>query len=145
MKNTNINALLEELDNRTNNTIIEELDETESDRPKLWSGTVCAHLISIDKDEYGYHLVFADSNNNPMPSQYDGKFGDIWGGKTADSLRDILRNFKLALHMNSTLNNVGIVAELEKPHNIVFYINGTMGKNGMLYRNRVDFGTTAQL
>lgn len=146
--NNNIKAMLEELDAQTTDIILDfdDLDEDENDRPKMWSGTVCAHLIDIIQDDNkNILMVFADSNNVPMPSQYPDKAGNIYAGKNKTSLLATLNNFKYALHMDATIKGKAIITELQKPHDIVFYVNGTMMPNGMWYTNRVNFQATAQL
>ena len=143
----NLDAMLDNLTEALDgaNITAESIDEEAA--LNLWTGAKECHLIDTIQDEYGFHLVFADNDGNPMPSYFKSEpFGSVWAGKDISGLQNTLRSFKYALHMPSDTPLSMVKKNLETGRNrIYFYAEGRMGKRGMYYRNEINFKETQKL
>ena len=140
---SNILAIAEEIEQELNNSAVEieqEIDSAET--AKLWAGLKKVRLTSIEKNEDGtYRLYFMDSNNQPMPSQFEGQDGALYM-RNIQALKKFTRNMQAAFHMPSTATTKDILSKLEEYNNIYFVVKSSMKSWGLSMYNVIDYAQT---
>ena len=124
--------------------VTEELKEMDLKNP-MWHGMKEVKLVDIQETENknAFTLVFADTNNELMPSQFDGQVGNIYVRK--DAFRNFILSAKFALNLDSKLDMMGTLEELSNNyHNIAFAIKHTIQQWGISYYNIIDWKATKQ-
>ena len=125
----------------TTEQAIKEINEQAKTNP-MWYGVKDCALVDIVQTEKGdaFLLVFADTDGNIMPSQFDGQNGNIY--VKASTLRNFALSAKMALNLPNQLDIVQVLEELQNPHRIFFTVKSTLQQWGISFYNIIDWKET---
>ena len=125
----------------TTEQAIAEINEQAKTNP-LWHGVKECKLVDITQTEKvdAFLLVFADTDGNIMPSQFDGQNGNIY--VKATTLRNFALSAKMALNLDNKLDIVQVLEELQNTHRIYFTIKSTLQQWGISFYNIIDWKET---